>query len=286
MPAPGQCSALVPGVGLLTHTDPIVGKTPTAQACEDLCKSNSSCSGFTWHDQNSGRQSNKCGLVLHPNPWKHSKAGQGSVSGLCAHSSGAFADFADANGDPKQWPSGLANDSVIQAGVKSGAVLIREKGPSFMFAYNLNGRHIEVATSSNLMRWELTGQVIIQQRHGAFDAGLCEPGPPPVQLSDGNLLFLYNGAEIHSDRKYHVGFAILNGSDPSSIIQRSAPDAPLFNYSDHPWQNGTSSTHLCNVPEVVFLTALAPHGDGRTFTVYFGGADAVVGSAVIEVGVP
>jgi predicted GH43/DUF377 family glycosyl hydrolase len=195
--------------------------------------------------------------------------------------------------DPSNWtrhgpcifgPSSSSPYGAVQAGVKSGAVLIREKGPSFMFVYNLNnGRHIEVATSTNLVQWELTGKVLIRQRENAFDAGLCEPGPPPVRLSDGNLLFLYNAAEVYNDRKYHVGFAILNGSDPSSVIQRSALDAPLFNYSDHQWQNGTSSTHLCNVPEVVFLTALAPHGDGRSFTVYFGGADAVVGSAVIEV---
>ena len=80
-----------------------------------------------------------------------------------------------------------------------------------------------------------------------------------------------------------MGFVVLNGSDPTQVLQRSDPYAPLFNYTDYSWQNGSSSTQLCNVPEVVFLTAVAQHGDGRTFTVYFGGADAVVGTAVIEV---
>lgn len=278
----------MPGTDLLTHTDPIVGKTLTAQACEYLCKSNSSCSGFTWHDKTTARQFQKCGVILHPNPWKHSRQGSGVVSGVCAHSSGTFVDLATQANRVGQPAVGSLNVGAVQAGVKSGAVLIQEKGPHFMFVYTLRSRNIHVATSigRDLMRWELTGKVLIEQREGAFDRGLCEPGPPPVRLKDGNLLFLYNSAEIAHDRKYHVGFTILNGSDPSSVIQRSAPDAPLFNYSDHAWQNGNSTTHLCNVPEVVFLTALVPHGDGRTFTVYFGGADAVVGSAVIEVGVP
>lgn len=40
--------------------------------------------------------------------------------------------------------------------------------------------------------------------------------------------------------------------------------------------------YTCNAPSVVFLEAAHPLGNDR-FRVFFGGADAVVGSAVIEV---
>ena len=55
---------------------------------------------------------------------------------------------------------------------------------------------------------------------------LVESGPPPVQLSDGNLLFLYNSATVSSRPgsasfgSYNVGWVIIS-SDGLSILQRS-----------------------------------------------------------------
>ena len=62
-------------------------------------------------------------------------------------------------------------------------------------------------------------------RKDHFDSKLVESGPPPLQLSDGNYLFIYNSAEVGwpDDRNtaYHVGWVILDGSDPRKILQRS-----------------------------------------------------------------
>ena len=44
------------------------------------------------------------------------------------------------------------------------------------------------------------------------------------------------------------------------------------------------SPYACNVPNVVFLEAAHPIlGKKDTFKVYFGAADATIGSAVLEV---
>jgi predicted GH43/DUF377 family glycosyl hydrolase len=74
---------------------------------------------------------------------------------------------------------------------------------------------------------------------------------------------------------------ILNGSDPSQILQRA--QAPLLSPT-RIWETGTAPAE-CNVQDVVFLEAAAPVMDGtpNTFDVWFGGSDAVVGTARISV---
>ena len=150
-----------------------------------------------------------------------------------------------------------------------------------------------VATSSNLHQWNLTGQTLLPRRPAFFDSGLVEPGPPPLVLSDGTYLVLYNSASHHNDRGYHVGAAIIDGKFPSPKVLYRSP-APLLSWTSRPWMVGNDTEYLCNVPEVVFLAAARPmpmHLDtegvnggvlGR-FELFFGGADAVVGRASLVV---
>eukprot|EP01047_Picozoa_sp_COSAG01_P023855 COSAG01_NODE_1453_length_10258_cov_38.080126_11_plen_233_part_00 len=94
LPAVGRCSTLVPGIGLIYHTDPTVGKTQTAQACEDLCRANATCSAFTWADASCGHQATKCGFVLHRSPsaiWSKGRALANHTSGICNHGESAGA---------------------------------------------------------------------------------------------------------------------------------------------------------------------------------------------------
>ena len=71
---------------------------------------------------------------------------------------------------------------------------------------------------------------------------------------------------------------ILDGKDPTIIKQRS--DVPLLT-PIYPSERGVEP-YTCNVPNVIFLEA-ARTIDTNTFEVYFGAADAALGSAVIEV---
>ena len=73
--------------------------------------------------------------------------------------------------------------------------------------------------------------------------------------------------------------AILNGSDPTQVLARS--DAPLLSPT-YAWEAGTAPW-TCNVPSVAFLQGVAATELADVFRVYFGGADTVVGSAVVQV---
>eukprot|EP01051_Picozoa_sp_SAG22_P000983 SAG22_NODE_33_length_27588_cov_104.174652_14_plen_132_part_00 len=100
---------------------------------------------------------------------------------------------------------------------------------------------------------------------------------------------------------YEPSWLVLDGKDPTRILAQA--QAPLFDGSkpapagSHPgssspmWMRGHPSTKaapvVCNTAEVAFLEAahaIAGGGPGADlFRVYFGGADAVVGTAVVRI---
>ena len=65
-------------------------------------------------------------------------------------------------------------------------------------------------------------------------------------------------------------------------LLRSLARAPksLWTPTDQPWMEG-KAPWTCNVREVAFLEAAHPAG-GDSFRVYFGGADTVVGTALVH----
>ena len=76
---------------------------------------------------------------------------------------------------------------------------------------------------------------------------------------------------------YQPAWVILNGTDPTHILAR-APKS-LWTPTDQPWMEG-KAPYTCNVPEVAFLEAAHPAGN-NSYRVYFGGADAVLGTALV-----
>lgn len=123
-------------------------------------------------------------------------------------------------------------------------------------------------------------------------------GPPPLLLSTGDYLFLHNSAGPDG---YHPSWAILSGADPSIVLARA--DEPLLSPT-LPWEEGVAPyVHTytcslrkllmyaigcicrwtCNVQNVVFLEGAQPTEQPDVFRVFFGGADAVVGTALIAV---
>ena len=116
---------------------------------------------------------------------------------------------------------------------KSGAILIREQTPHYLF---WGDSSIRVATSTNLSHWPEIGDILLSPRADKFDSKLVESGPPPLLLEDGNYLFFYNSADKgwpdESTSSYHVGWVILDGQDPTKILQRS--EEPLMS-SEYPW---------------------------------------------------
>jgi len=108
-----------------------------------------------------------------------------------------------------------------------------------------------------------------------FDNQLVEAGPMPLELSDGNYLFLYNSA-CHQQQfcsGYHIGYVILDKDDPSKIIQRC--NEPIFSPIMSWEKNGLT-------PNVVFVEGWLPLGND-TFLAFYGAADTTIGAALITV---
>lgn len=178
------------------------------------------------------------------------------------------------------------------AGTKSAALVLRESPPHYLF---WGAGEIALAVSDDLVNFTTVNPGFIQARAGNFDSWIVEAGPSPMAssfcvsayllpaheqvLSDGNLLFFYNSAN-DTQHCYNPAFVIVSGSDPTIILQRAyAPMlSPVFD-----WQLGDAPAE-CNVACVVFLEAAAPvEGEVDTFDVWFGGSDAVVGTARVHV---
>lgn len=130
---------------------------------------------------------------------------------------------------------------------KSAALLVRPAPPHYLL---WGAGVIHLAVSEDLLNFTTVNSSWIVPRPEAFDSDLVEAGPPPLPLSDGNLLFFYNSANWTADHKdfdaYNPAYVILSGADPSVILQRA--DVPLLS-PDHGWEQGTAPFE-CNVHNV------------------------------------
>lgn len=166
---------------------------------------------------------------------------------------------------------------------KSGALLVRDAPPHYLI---WGAGTIALATSDDLVTFTTVNASFITTRADSFDTLLVEAGPPPLRLKDGNYVFFHNSANHSSPGSsdfgsYNPGWVILSGSDPSVILARSS--SPLLSPS-FGWERG-EVPYECNVHNVTFLEAAAAV-QGATedvFDVWFGGADAVIGTARVEV---
>ena len=167
---------------------------------------------------------------------------------------------------------------------KSGALLLRDAkvGPHYLF---WGDSSIKVVNSTDPTRWPADGgPVFMTTRADHFDSKLIESGPPPLELLNGDYIFFYNSATVgwpnEPGSAYHPGWVILDRKDPTVIKQRS--EVPLLT-PEFAWELGTLP-YTCNVPNVVFLEAAhRVCNKTDTFQVYFGGADAVIGTATVQV---
>ena len=94
--------------------------------------------------------------------------------------------------NPTSASAWLQRGVVFKGSSKSGALLIRESGPHYLY---WGAGKIHITTSDDPTHWPSQGKEFIVAT--AFDGWAeqntgVESGPPPMQLSDGNYLFLHN----------------------------------------------------------------------------------------------
>ena len=174
--------------------------------------------------------------------------------------------------NPDEWTRYGALFPTIQNS-KAGALIIRETAPNYLI---WGSGTLYITNSTSLTYWPEPGDVILEPRNDYFDSILLESGPNPVLLSTGDYLFLYNSENPDG---FYTGWVVLNGTDPTQVVARSI--YPLLS-PDFLWEQGFDPW-TCNVQNVIFVNSIVPTETVDVFRVYFGGASAVVGSAVIQV---
>jgi predicted GH43/DUF377 family glycosyl hydrolase len=192
---------------------------------------------------------------------------------------------------------------------KAGALLLRDSPPYYLFhGDNSDQQGIHVAISVDRINWERTNLILLVTRSDgingntmSFDAAIVEPGPPPVLLSDGNLLFLYAGGRgnVPSPRPswnayYCIGYTILNGSNPIQILERSFANEPLM-CPELSWEIGANGQYpnRINVNGIVPIVSTGEEVErienkkndlvSDLFLLAYSAADTSIGVATLKV---
>jgi len=152
--------------------------------------------------------------------------------------------------------------------------------------------YVNVAVSDDLRHWDILPSPFMDKRKPGFDSYVLESGAPPVKLSSGDWLFLYNGArqcptgKPQYERCYALGWAVLDADDPTRVVARSAPHQPVLT-PQLEWEVGNPD--LDQTPNAVFLSgALFPDDDAApgtdSFIGFYGGGDTAIGAMRVTVG--
>jgi len=182
---------------------------------------------------------------------------------------------------------------------KSGALLIRGEQQDQHYYYPhllfFGDSDIQIAVTSDLLHYNVTNRYLVSRRQDSFDSELVESGPEPLQLSDGNYLFLYNSARKVSipnpkpgwHLEYNLGFVILDKNDPTRVIYRSNEPimSPVLDWErcdNSPSAGQWSRRGL--TPLVIFVEGWRRiPGSMDQFLIFYQGCDSVTSVARLTV---
>jgi predicted GH43/DUF377 family glycosyl hydrolase len=167
----------------------------------------------------------------------------------------------------EQWDAYFPHDAfpnTPRGWSKSGALLAEPIDGRFWMYFG--DTCIWAAHSSDLTNWEIRPEPVLAPRAGHFDAGLVEPGPPPIML-DGAIWLGYNSAD--TSLRYAFGQALIDARDPTRVLRRS--DTPLL-------EPTVAAEIVGQVPQVVFAEGLVRFHE--EWLLYYGMADSRLGLAI------
>jgi predicted GH43/DUF377 family glycosyl hydrolase len=172
---------------------------------------------------------------------------------------------------------GLLSTKDFKTFTKHGCILPdMDNKDVVLFPERINGKYVMlhrtfpniwIAYSDDLLHW-YDHKLLMRVQPGSWDCNRIGAGAPPIKTEYGWLNF-YHG--VDHQRNYRLGILLLDLDDPSKVIGRSAE--PILSPRE-PWEkNGL-------VPNVVFTCGAIEMGD--YYYVYYGGADKVIGIAVMS----
>lgn len=127
-----------------------------------------------------------------------------------------------------------------------------------------------ISYSPDLKNWGMPKLVAKARRGAWWDANKIGLSPPPLETSEGWLVF-YHGVRRHaSGSLYRMGAMLLDLEDPTKVIRRG---------QDWIFAPETIYERIGDVPNVVFPTGVTLDDDGDTIRMYYGVADTSIGIA-------
>jgi len=168
---------------------------------------------------------------------------------------------------------------------RNGCVLLRESPPNYvLFGESPPLPGLGIASTLDFETFQVLNDSLIKP-NGANDRVapeiVIEASTPVVQLSTGDYFHIYSAGTPGWVPKgnYTAGFIVLDKDDPTVLVQRSATHffEPVLDY-----ENGTGK-YPVQRNRTLFPTSLIPTGKKDEFRVWYGAADANVGTAIVQV---
>lgn len=173
---------------------------------------------------------------------------------------------------------------------KSGALLLSSDHQQRLLIFGdssvVIGLQVAVADDSLERYSVLPNFILLAPRERSWDSALVEAGPAPLRLPTGDWLFFYNAAQRlygagGNQLLYNFGWAVLNGTNPLEVLQRSG--VPLM-MPTRSWQTQGLT------PYVVFVEGAVPAQrrssdppQSYRVKIFYGAADTSVGAAEVLV---
>ena len=130
--------------------------------------------------------------------------------------------------------------------------------------------NIWVSLSPDLTNWGTHRPLLLARKGAWWDANRIGLSPPPVETSEGWLVFYHGVRRTADGALYRLGVALFEGERLERCIARGGP-----------WIMGpeTSYEREGDVGNVVFPCGLTVGPDGDTISLYYGAADTSIALA-------
>ncbi len=156
---------------------------------------------------------------------------------------------------------------VSEPDTKNGVLFPRRiKGRFARLERPQEGGNIWISYSDDLVHWG-SWDIVMTHRGGYWDSHRIGASVPPIETSEGWLLFYYGVKNTPGGPLFRLGAAFLDLEEPSRVLGRC--NVPLLSPKERYERIG-------DVPNLVFACGAIPSRDGAEVDIYYGAADSCI----------